>query len=175
MNSFRKTKIICTVGPSTSSYKMLMKMYKAGMNAVRLNMSHGSHESHLEVIKNVKSINKNINDAIPIILDTQGPEIRTGLLQEDLQISEGDVITVSVRPNNVEGYSFHINYENLINEVKVGDNITVDNGLINLKVLEKDQGIMKCRVIDGGTMKSKRHVNLPGIRVNLPAITEKDK
>jgi len=174
-NSFRKTKIICTVGPLTSSYDMLMQMHNAGMNAVRLNMSHGTHESHLKVIKTIRAINKEIEDAIPIILDTQGPEIRTGNLQNDLRLNEGEIITVSVRTDDVEQSSFHINYEDLINAVNVGDKITVDNGLINLQVLEKDQGTMKCRVIDGGTMKSKRHVNLPGIRVNLPSITDKDR
>lgn len=175
MKPFRKTKIICTVGPSTSSYEMLMKMYEAGMNAVRLNMSHGTHESHLEVIKTVKSINREIEDSIALILDTQGPEIRTGVLQSDLHISQGDVITVSVRPDDVEESSIHINYEDIINEVQIGEKITVDNGLINLQVLKKDHGTMKCRVIDGGTMKSKRHVNLPGVKVNLPSITDKDK
>ena len=175
MKSFRKTKIICTVGPSTSSYEMLMKMYEAGMNAVRLNMSHGTHESHLEVIKTVRSINEKIKDSIALILDTQGPEIRTGVLQSDLHISQGDVITVSVRPDDVEESSIHINYEDIINEVQIGEKITVDNGLINLEVLDKDHGTMKCRVIDGGTMKSKRHVNLPGVKVNLPSITDKDK
>ena len=175
MEPFRKTKIICTAGPSTSSYEMLMKMYEAGMNAVRLNMSHGTHESHLEVIKTVKSINREIEDSIAVILDTQGPEIRTGVLQSDLHISEGDVITVSVRPDGVEESSIHINYEDIINEVQVGEKITVDNGLINLEVLKKDHGTMKCKVIDGGTMKSNRHVNLPGVKVNLPSITEKDK
>ncbi len=109
MEPFRKTKIICTAGPSTSSHEMLMRMYEAGMNAVRLNMSHGTHESHLEVIKTVKSINRGIEDSIAVILDTQGPEIRTGVLQSDLHISEGDVITVSVRPDDVEESSIHIN------------------------------------------------------------------
>lgn len=174
-NSLRKTKIICTIGPSTSSYEMLMSMYEAGMNVVRINMSHGSHDTHKKVIKSIKSINQKIKDAIPILLDLQGPEIRTGTLQNDLQLKEGDIITVSVRPEDVERSSFSIDYEDLINTVKEGELITVDNGLINLEILKKDQGTMQCKVIHGGTLKSKRHVNLPGIRVNLPSITEKDK
>ena len=174
-NSLRKTKIICTIGPSTSSYEMLMSMYEAGMNVVRINMSHGSHDTHKKVIKSIKSINRKIKDAIPILLDLQGPEIRTGTLQNDLQLKEGDIITVSVRPEDVERSSFSIDYEDLINTVKEGEMITVDNGLINLEILKKDQGTMQCKVIHGGMLKSKRHVNLPGIRVNLPSITEKDK
>ncbi len=174
-NSLRKTKIICTIGPSTSSYEMLMSMYEAGMNVVRINMSHGSHDTHKKVIKSIKSINQKIKDAIPILLDLQGPEIRTGTLQNDLQLKEGDIITVSVRPEDVERSSFSIDYEDLINTVKEGEMITVDNGLINLEILKKDQGTLQCKVIHGGMLKSKRHVNLPGIRVNLPSITEKDK
>lgn len=171
----RKTKIICTIGPATSSYNTMSEMYNAGMNVVRLNMSHGSHESHSEVINNIKRINRESKYSIPILLDTQGPEIRTGNLQSDLQLQEGDVISVSVRGEDVEQTSFHIQYEDLLNTVNEGDTITVDNGLINLKVLEKQNGKMKCRVIHGGRLKSKSHVNLPGIRVNLPAITEKDR
>jgi len=111
------------------------------------------------------------------MLDTQGPEIRTGNLASELELRNGSVITITVRDNkDIEESSFHIDYADLIDTVSVGDRITVDNGIINLEVLEKhDQGTMKCRVIDGGVLKSKRHVNLPGIRVNLPAITKKDK
>jgi len=171
----RKTKILCTIGPVSESYDMLSKMVDAGMNAVRLNMSHGNHQSHSQVIKSVKTLNKKIKYPIPILLDTQGPEIRTGNLDRDLELKNGDVITVSVRAGNVEESSIHINYEDLIDTVSVDDIITVDNGLINLQVLNKQQQQMRCKVIDGGLLKSKRHVNLPGIRVNLPAITAKDR
>ncbi len=171
----RKTKIICTIGPATESYDMLKKMAEAGMNIVRLNMSHGDHESHAKVIKAIKTLNKELRYPIPIMLDTQGPEIRTGTLKHDLELKQGDVITVSVRLEDVESSSLYINYRDLINDVKIGDKITVDNGIINLEVLEKLDRIMRCKVLDGGLMKSKRHVNLPGIRVNLPAITAKDR
>ncbi len=175
MNPLRKTKIICTIGPSTSSYEMLMKMYVAGMNVVRLNMSHGTHETHEKVIRSVKNVNQKIKDSIPILMDLEGPEIRTGTLEEDLQLKEGDIITVSVGNQDAEISSFSINYEDLINTLNEGDNITVDSGLINLKILKKNNGTMECQVIDGGTLKSQSHVNLPGIRVNLPSITEPDK
>ena len=109
-------------------------------------------------------------------MDTQGPEIRTGTLSNELDLHEGDIISVSARGEaDVESCSIQINYDDLINDVTVGDKITVDNGLINLEVLSKEDHLMQCKVIDGGLLKSKRHVNLPGIRVNLPAITEKDK
>jgi len=175
MNPLRKTKIICTIGPSTSSYEMLMAMYIAGMNVVRLNMSHGDHDTHEKVIRSIKNINQKIKDSIPVLMDLEGPEIRTGTLKNDLQLKEGDVITVSVGNEDVETSSFSINYEDLINTLNEGDNITVDSGLINLRILKKNRGTMECRVIDGGTLKSQSHVNLPGIRLNLPSITEHDK
>lgn len=171
----RKTKIICTIGPVTESYDMLKKMAEAGMNVVRLNMSHGDHASHAKVIKAIKTLNKELAHPIPLLLDTQGPEIRTGTLKNDLELKQGDIISVTARADDVESTSLHINYHDLIDDVKIGDKITVDNGIINLEVLEKLDRMMRCKVIDGGRLKSKRHVNLPGIRVNLPAITGKDR
>ena len=172
----RKTKIICTIGPATESYDMLEQLALAGMNIVRLNMSHGDHESHAKVIKAVRTLNKKLKHPIALLMDTQGPEIRTGDIRNELDLKKGDEISVVARgEDDVEASSIRINYEDLIDDVHVGDKITVDNGLINLEVLSKEDRVMRCRVVDGGVLKSKRHVNLPGIRVNLPAITEKDK
>jgi pyruvate kinase len=172
----RKTKIICTIGPATSDYEMLNKLALAGMNIVRLNMSHGQHDSCAKIIKAIRTLNKKLPHPVAVLIDTQGPEIRTGDLSNDLNLRTGDVISVVARGEaDVEASSIRINYEDLITDVAVGDKITVDNGLINLEVLSKEERVMRCRVIDGGVLKSKRHVNLPGIRVNLPAITEKDR
>lgn len=172
----QKTKIICTIGPATESYEMLTQLYEAGMNIVRLNMSHGDHEWHASVIKRIKTLNQKVKFPVPILLDTQGPEIRTGILANDLNLRAGQEISVSVRgSSDVEQTSIHVDYTDLVETVCVGDKITVDNGLINLEVLEKEAFAMRCRVVDGGVLKSKRHVNLPGIRVNLPAITAKDE
>jgi pyruvate kinase len=172
----RKTKIICTIGPATQSYEMLAKLYDAGMNVVRLNMSHGDHDSHARVIKAIRTLNRKVKYTVPVLLDTQGPEIRTGQLAQDLNLHTGQEISIVVRgAGDVEESSIHIDYEDLINQVHVGDRITVDSGLINLEVLSKQERRMRCRVIDGGSLGGKRHVNLPGIRVNLPAITDKDR
>ena len=172
----RKTKIICPIGPVTESYDMLEQLANAGMNVVRLNMSHGDHESHARVIKAVRTLNKKRHHPIAVLIDAQGPEIRTGDIHNELDLKQGDEISVVARgEDDVEASSIRINYENLIDDVEIGDKITVDNGLINLEVLSKQDRVMRCRVVDGGVLKSKRHVNLPGIRVNLPAITEKDK
>ncbi len=173
----RKTKIICTIGPATDSYPMLEKLAHAGMDIVRLNMSHGDHESAAQVIKSIRTLNRKLKSPVAVLLDTQGPEIRTGDIADELELKNGSRITISVRDNvDVEASSIHINYDDLIDTVDVGDRITVDNGIINLEVLNKNEsGTMDCKVIDGGILKSKRHVNLPGIRVNLPAITKKDR
>lgn len=171
----RKTKILCTIGPATSSFDMLSKLAEQGMDAVRLNMSHGDHESHKKVIKSIKTLNQKVKYPIPLLLDTQGPEIRTGNLKENIELKDGDEVTVVARNVNVEESSIPINYDEIVDAVEIGDIITVDNGLINLQVLSKKDQSMNCKVIDGGTLKSRRHVNLPGIHVNLPAITKKDK
>jgi len=155
---------------------MLENLASAGMNIARLNMSHGDHQSHAKIIQHIQTLNKKSDHPVAILLDTQGPEIRTGDMVDDLHLNEGDTISIVARgAENVEESSIHINYDDLINDVNIGDTITVDNGLINLKVLAKQDRVMQVKVIDGGLLKSKRHVNLPGIRVNLPAITEKDR
>ena len=120
----RKTKIICTIGPATASYPMLEKMAAAGMDIVRLNMSHGDHESAAQVIKSIKTLNRKIDFPIAILMDTQGPEIRTGDLVKELELKNGAVISITIRDSvNVEETSFHIHYDDLIETVKVGDRI----------------------------------------------------
>ena len=171
----QKTRIICTIGPATESYEMLQKLYEAGMNIVRLNMSHGDHDSHARVIQHIKTLNRKVKFPIPILLDTQGPSIRTGDLSNELDLRQDAIVFITTRGSmDVEESSIHIDYADLHEAVNVGDKITVDNGLINFEVLEKQERLMRCRVLDGGLLKSKRHVNLPGVRVNLPAITQKD-
>jgi pyruvate kinase len=172
----RKTKIICTIGPATNSYDMLKKLAQAGMNVARLNMSHGDHKWHAEVVKRLQTLNTKLTYPVAILLDTQGPEIRTGEMEHALDLKDGDEISVVARgADDVEANSLMVNYADLISDMKVGDRLTVDNGLINLEILSIDERMLQCRVIDGGLLTSKRHVNLPGIRVNLPAITDKDR
>jgi len=146
------------------------------MNIIRLNMSHATHKWADRIIDHIVELNKETTYPVGILLDTQGPEIRTSVLESDLNLKTGDEISISVRDGvDVEESSFRINYDELIDTVNVGDKITVDNGLINLEVLEKNAPLMRCKVIDGGVLGSKKHVNLPGIRVNLPSMTPKDK
>jgi len=167
--SIRRTKIICTIGPATASYPMLEGLQRAGMNIVRLNMSHADHASAAKIINWIKTLNRKVLYPVAIMLDTQGPEIRTGEINEPMDLNTGDVVTVSVLPDDVERRSIHINYMELVDVLQVGNRMTVDNGLINFEVLEKDGPRLVCRVLDGGVLGSKRHVNLPGV------ITAKDR
>jgi pyruvate kinase len=171
----RRTKIICTIGPVTASYPKLEGLQGAGMNIVRLNMSHADHASATKIINWIKTLNRKVQYPVAIMLDTQGPEIRTGEINEPMDLNTGDVVTVSVLPDDVERSSIHINYRELVDVLQVGNKMTVDNGLINFEVLEKEGSRLVCRVLDGGVLGSKRHVNLPGVRVNLPSITAKDR
>ena len=172
----RRTKIICTIGPASHGFEKLEALYHAGMNLVRLNMSHADHEGGARIINWIKTLNRKVQFPVPILLDTQGPEIRTGDRHEPMDLKPGEVVTVSVRgESDVETSSIQVNYKELVDILQVGNRMTVDNGLINFEVLEKRGNQLVCKVIDGGTLGSRRHVNLPGIRVNLPAITPKDR
>ena len=172
----RRTKIICTIGPATASFDGLKALFEAGMNVVRINMSHSDHTNAAKIINWIKTLNRQVDYPVPILLDTQGPEIRTGVLENPMELSPGDVVTLSVRDGDlIEQRSIHVNYTELVDVVEVGRIITVDNGLMNFKVLQKKDHQLTCEVIDGGTLGSRKHVNLPGVRVNLPAITAKDR
>jgi pyruvate kinase len=173
---FRLTKIICTLGPASSSSEMIERLAKAGMNVARLNMSHGDHESHLLGIRRIRSLNRELNHPIALMLDLQGPEIRTGVREDSIQLKVGEEYWITVSPQeNAEEKSIHIDYKDMVQQLKVGDRITVDNGLINLEVLQIREHSLLCRVLDGGTLGSRKHINLPGVRVNLPSVTDKDK
>lgn len=173
---FKRTKVICTIGPSTESFSMLKQMQKAGMNVARINMSHSDHKSAKKIIDRIKKLNKQINTPVGILMDTQGPEIRTGDTNNIVNIKTGEIVTFTIRDeSDVESTSIRVHYDELIDSVSVGTLISLDNGLMNFKVLNKTENHLQCRVLDGGKLGSKRHVNLPGIRINLPSVTEKDK
>ena len=176
--SFTRTKIICTIGPASSNISTLKKLHKSGMNVARINMSHATHENAKGIIDSINKINTSNAGSISrigILLDTQGPEIRTGDTSLPIELEVGDKVTLTVRDEtDVETSSIKVNYKGLIESVSVGSQITVDNGLINFKVLSKESETLVCKVIHGGKIGSKRHVNLPGVRINMPSITPKD-
>ncbi|MDS3918999.1 pyruvate kinase [Staphylococcus epidermidis] len=173
----RKTKIVCTIGPASESEEMLEKLMNAGMNVARLNFSHGSHEEHKARIDTIRKVAKRLNKTIGLLLDTKGPEIRTHNMKDGLIVLEkGKEVIVSM--NEVEGTpeKFSVTYENLINDVNIESYILLDDGLVELQVKEinKDKGEVKCDILNTGELKNKKGVNLPGVKVNLPGITDKD-
>ena len=173
----RKTKIVCTIGPASESEEMLEKLMNAGMNVARLNFSHGSHEEHKARIDSIRKVSKKLGKTIGILLDTKGPEIRTHDMKDGLIVLEkGKEVIVSM--SQVEGTpeKFSVTYEDLINDVQIGSYILLDDGLVELQVkdIDKDKGEVKCDILNTGVLKNKKGVNLPGVKVNLPGITDKD-
>ena len=171
----RRTKIICTLGPATEKSDVLRQMMSAGADVFRLNMSHATHDWVREIVPRIRKISSEIPRAVAILLDTQGPAIRTGELKTDLLLKPGDVIEFTVRgAKSEERYSVDVNYDGLINDISVGDTVLVDNGVMRLLVLEKKRNRIRCKVLTPGTLGSRRHINLPGVRVSLPPLTKKD-
>ncbi|MEM9623438.1 MAG: pyruvate kinase, partial [Pseudomonadota bacterium] len=119
--TFRRTKVVCTIGPATASFPMLKKLYEAGMDIVRLNMSHADHADALKIINWIKTLNRQVPHPVPILLDTQGPEIRTGVLEQPMELTDGEVVTLTVRDANlVEKKSIFVNYDEIVDVVDVG-------------------------------------------------------
>jgi pyruvate kinase len=171
----RKTKIICTLGPATESREMICGLVKAGVNIFRLNMSHAPHDWVREIVPRIRSVAVELDLIVGILMDTQGPAIRTGDLTTKLDLKPGDVFEFTVRgEKSEENFSVDVNYDGLINDISVGDTVLVDNGMIHLRVLNKDNNKIRCEVLTEGTLGSRRHINLPGVKVNLPPLTEKD-
>jgi len=173
----RKTKIVCTIGPASESEEMLEKLMNAGMNVARLNFSHGSHEEHKGRIDTIRKVAKRLNKTVAILLDTKGPEIRTHNMKDGIiELEKGNEVIVSM--TEVEGTpeKFSVTYDNLINDVQVGSYILLDDGLVELQVkdIDHDKGEVKCDILNSGELKNKKGVNLPGVKVNLPGITDKD-
>ena len=171
----RKTKIICTLGPATDSPEVLREMILAGTNVFRLNMSHGTHEWVREIVKKIRKVSAELDSVTAILMDTQGPAIRTGDLKSKLNLKPGDIFEFTVRGSrSEEQFSTDVNYDGLVDDISVGDVVLVDNGVMHMKVLHKNSNRIRCEVLTAGTLGSRRHINLPGVKVNLPPLTEKD-
>ena len=178
---FKRTKIVCTMGPACDNDDILREMIKAGMNVARFNFSHGSYEEHHGRIERVRRIAAELGQPIGILLDTKGPEVRTGLLEghKKVSVTAGDSIIVTAEPTTEEnlGNSSHISldYLNLPNEVKPGSHILIDDGLIDLKVDHVEGADMHCIVMNNGEIGERKGVNIPNVDLSLPAITERDR
>lgn len=172
----RKTKIVCTLGPATDNEDVLRKMILSGMNVVRLNFSHGDYGYHLRIINMVKKLRTELNLPIALLLDTKGPEVRIGEFENGRsELVEGQEFTLTTEdvPGNKDIVS--INYKNLVNDVKTGAKILLDDGLIELQVVNVTSKDIRCKVINGGLLTSKKSINVPGTKLSMPFLSEKDE
>ena len=172
---YGRTKIVCTLGPASSSVDTLVKMIEAGMDVARLNFSHGSHDDHLEMMNKVRQAAALTGEPVAILLDLQGPKIRTGKLKEPMELKEGEHLTITIDEMLGENYKVSTTYQNLPNDVKPGDTILMDDGLLQFKVVSSNQREVVAEVVHGGILKSNKGINLPGVSVSAPSMTEKDK
>ncbi|BDG40876.1 pyruvate kinase [Parageobacillus caldoxylosilyticus] len=174
----RKTKIVCTIGPASESVDKLVQLIEAGMNVARLNFSHGDHMEHGRRIQNIREAAKRTGKKVAILLDTKGPEIRTHDMENgSIELKEGSQLVISMKEVLGTPEKISVTYEGLIDDVVPGSKILLDDGLIGLEVVSIDKQAREIvtRVLNGGVLKNKKGVNVPGVRVNLPGITAKDR
>src|SRR5690606_26474247 len=166
-------------GPASQSEEMLGKLILAGVDVARLNMAHGNHEWTRTVIRRIRSVSQKVGREIAIMMDIKGPEIRTGDVDAPIELKEGETFDFTVRPGDREGgveiRSVNVNYQDIVNDTHVGDIVLVDSGLMRFEVLAKNNNHIRCKVLTPGALTSRRHINLPGVKVNLPSFTEKDR
>jgi pyruvate kinase len=171
----RRTKIVCTIGPASENVETLCQLITSGMNVARLNFSHGSHDEHARRIKNIREAVKITGQQVAIMLDTQGPEIRTGFLEEGkILLEPGQKVTLTSNEIIGNKNKIHINHKGLAQDIQRDNIILLDDGLIALKVLEVSGVNVFCEVLNGGELGNRKGVNIPGVNVSLPALTEKD-
>ncbi|MDD4933019.1 MAG: pyruvate kinase, partial [Methylacidiphilaceae bacterium] len=171
----RKTRIIATLGPASESEEKIVELIARGVDIFRFNMSHASPDWVRRTSAFVREQSRRLGRNVGLLLDTQGPAIRTGDLAARLELHPGDTFTFTVRGDpSVDERSVAVNYDDLAQDLQVGDVVLVDNGVIQMKVLDKQGSRVRCEVVTPGVMGSRRHINLPGIRVNLPPLTNKD-
>lgn len=175
MLSDRRTKIVCTLGPSSNTEEKIEQLVRNGMDVARINFSHGSHKDHGKVIKIIRSIADKYRISLPILADLQGPKIRVGQMKGGSQeIEPGEYVTLT--PDDVEGTSelIPIDYKELAQDAKEGNKILMDDGLLELKVVKKNAVSLVAQVVVGGELKSRKGVNLPDVKISMPSLTEKD-
>lgn len=176
----RRTKIVFTLGPATESEAVLEQLIRSGADVARLNMAHAKHDWTRTVIRRIRAVSKRIGREIAIMMDIKGPEIRTGDVDSPIELKAGETFDFTVKPggdreNSEEIRSVNVNYHDLINAIHVGDIVLVDSGLMRFEVLEKRAAHIRCKVLTPGQLTSRRHINLPGVKINLPSFTEKDR
>ena len=178
---YRHTKIVFTVGPASESEAMLRDLIGAGGNVCRINMAHATHPWCRVLVEKVRAISAELDQPVSLMMDIKGPEVRTGPLDEPIQLVRGDLL--AIRAEGVVGEEasrsderiISTNYPGLVDDIGVGGKLLIDNGMIQLEVLERDGATLHCRSLNEGTLGSRRHINLPGITTSLPSFTQKDR
>lgn len=171
----RKTKIVCTIGPASDAPEVMREMITAGMDVARLNFSHGTHQQHLERIRRLRQVAEEVGKDLAIMLDTKGPEIRTGYFQGGKALLvNGSRVVLTTREVEGDAGCFSVTYRGLPKAVRPGNTILLDDGRITLKVVEVGEEEVTCEVVVGGELKDQKGVNLPGVLVDLPSLTDKD-
>lgn len=174
-DNFAKTKILCTLGPASSSSEMITKMMNAGMDGVRLNFSHGSYEFYSSLFDSIHSARVAENLPLAVLIDLQGPKIRIGeLIQSEIFIASGDQIRITADDLIGNKDIISTSYKRLVEEAEIGNIILIDDGLIKLKILVKEKNSLLCEIEEGGLLRPKKGMNLPGMKLSTPSVTEKD-
>ena len=172
----KRTKIIATIGPASSSAAVIAKLIRAGMDVARLNFSHGEHADHKKRIRLIRQEAARAGKQIAIIQDLQGPKIRVGAMQNDaVTLRRGDMVTLTTRKIKGTVSAIPVTYPRLAKDLRAGETILLDDGRLELKVIKKEANALRCRVIRGGALKSNKGINLPGSRISLPSLTHKDR
>ncbi|HMW34516.1 MAG TPA: pyruvate kinase [bacterium] len=170
-----RAKIICTIGPSSSDYETLVRMIDAGMDIARLNFSHGSHDAHRQVMDNIRKAAAQVGKQVALLQDLQGPKIRVGIFKNGpIELHIGEKFTITSRDVDGDQHIVSTTYKELPGDVKVGDDLLLDDGLLRLRVVSKTGTDVVCEVIIGGVLKNNKGINLPGVHVSAPSLTEKD-
>jgi pyruvate kinase len=171
----KKTKIICTMGPALEDDGLLRELMLSGMNVARLNFSHGDHEEHLGRVERIKALRSELDVPVALLLDTKGPEIRTGNFNSGrIELTEGSVVTLLPGNDIGDEKTIYVSYHDFYQDIDVGSPILIDDGLVELEVMSIDDSQVKCRVLNGGPVSNHKSINLPGAKTNLPALTSKD-
>ena len=172
----RKTKIICTLGPSTDSPEILEAMMKSGMDVARFNFSHGTHEDHKRRLEMLKDLRKKLNIPVAALLDTKGPEIRLKTFEKgEVYLETGQHFTLTAREVTGTREICSVTYKNLAQDVRLGSQVMLDDGLISMKVVEKTETDVICRVENGGAVKDRKGVNVPGVHLSMPYMSAQDR
>lgn len=176
-NGFNRTKIVATIGPATSSYEMLKAIIEEGVDVCRLNFSHGTYDDHRKVVENIRKVNEDTQSFVSILLDLQGPKLRVGEMENGkVELITGNVITVTTKEMISTANLVYVKFPHLAKDIKPGERILLDDGKLELEALSTNgEDEIRCKVIYGGVLSSKKGFNLPDTKLSIPAMTEKDK